>query len=78
MLCTIPAKLLVASWETAMYKRGVKVRRIRKLGALAAAAISAPAGLAFVAMRRPALATICYCLFVTGQVRSPHACTHIS
>jgi hypothetical protein len=58
MLCAIPSKILVASWETACYRRGYSLRRIRKLGSVMCAAITVPSGILFVLLRNPIAATV--------------------
>lgn len=68
MLCALPAKPVVAAWETWMLKRGASLRQIRKAAALIACCVSVPGGLLFAVARRPVLATIGYTVFVFGQV----------
>jgi hypothetical protein len=58
MLCAIPSKVLVASWETRCYQKGYSLRRIRKLGSLICAAITIPSGLLFMMLKHPVAATV--------------------
>ena len=68
MLTALPAKPIVAAWETWMHSRGASLRQIRKTAAVIACCISIPGGLLFAAARRPVLATIGYTICVFGQV----------
>jgi hypothetical protein len=68
MLVALPAKPLVAAWETWMHRRGSSLRRTRQAAALIACGVSVPGGLLFAAARQPVLATVGYCIFIFGQV----------
>lgn len=62
MLCAIPSKVLVASWETQCYRKGYSLRQIRKLGSLICATITIPSGILFMVLSHPVAATIaCAC-----------------
>lgn len=73
MLCAIPSKVLVASWETRCYHKGYSLRQIRKLGSLICAAITIPSGLLFMVLKNPVAATFaCAWHFVDQYMHTHH------
>ena len=68
MVCAIPAKFVIAAWESALIGRGWSVRGIRQAAGVIAAAVAIPCGTAFALAPNPRLATIAYAGFVAGQV----------
>ena len=68
MLCSIPAKIMCASWETSQFRKGLPLRLIRKRAALIACFVSVPCGMGFLLLRKALPITICYCGFLVGQI----------
>ena len=68
MICAIPAKFLMAAWESALIDHGATTRTIRRRAGLLAATVAIPCSVLFVAAPTPILATVAYCGFVFGQV----------
>ena len=61
-LTAVIGKVVAASWESRLIRRGLAVVSVRKLSTALAAAGQWLAAVGFVKASRPELATVCYCL----------------